>query len=566
MGGFFLTNNIAHPIERNVMKLLEKKSQEVVTYNLGEFRLYYFRRVNTWERESIFEQSEDKIFGIGTIIYKNRVGTQALKHIYQDLIESNHDLGILNDIKGHYNIILYIDRELSVITDRIGAYHSFVAKEEDSIFISSSLFAIAENLHSLSIRKQEIMEFIASKAFYGPTTIFEEITFLPFGHVHKMKSSNFASFPFHQDMGPLSEYTLEDHMNRIRSHLKPLKELQISITADISGGYDSRLVCAILNHMNIDYTLSTNTNSQDSLDLKIASLIAKGEDRPLVVYEKNFDRNNYETLIDNSIFINELFRGAYGSEYSHIFFSEKTRDFDMILGGYGGELYRDTKYKGIADYEELIRKKYVHRDLDGIFSHDDIELLHQDLKRKMSGYVTHNNNELSKMDCERIYYYQRMMYWGGARVNIFNAYGLRYHPLLEYEVIHPLFYIDDSEKGKGKFLMQLMEKFDPRLASYPSGYGHNFIWSEYEGKRELPNIINVPLNLLFKVYRKITQRHTTVTLDQDRSVWHKKMKNHFLIEKLFDQFDARKSEKYLSTIYSVEEVLRTFQDKIECFG
>ena len=181
MGGYVLTNKADDAIRENILSLFEKKGMRNHTIiDLGVYQLFYFNKINLPKTNHIYTNGTNRIIGIGTFAYGGHFGYQALESLYHDVIATQDIDSILNNIKGHFNIILYMNEELLVVADRVGAFHSFIGSEGDTVYLSNSLYAVADNLSKLTVRKQEMMEFLVTESIYGPNTLFEEIKFLEF--------------------------------------------------------------------------------------------------------------------------------------------------------------------------------------------------------------------------------------------------------------------------------------------------------------------------------------------------------------------------------------------------
>ena len=263
-------------------------------------------------------------------------------------------------------------------------------------------------------------------------------------------------------------------------------------------------------------------------------------------------------------------RDIFQAAYSYVFFDEKTRDSDMILGGYGGELYRDIKYHGFDSIDSLITSKYVDKRVAKLFDSNEIQEYRNGLASKMRSIIDHEGDHLSKMDCEKIYYYLRMMYWGGSRITFFNYYGYRYHPLLDYELIYPLFQIGDDLKHDGKFQMQLIERFDRKMASYQSNYGHNFIWEEAKHHIKTPprfhtRVLKFVINKLRRmIFRRAPEAQSTTSWqkEENREIWKNYVNDDLVILRFFDNLQIKGDEMYLGRIYSIEVFLERYKSKI----
>jgi succinate dehydrogenase flavin-adding protein (antitoxin of CptAB toxin-antitoxin module) len=214
----------------------------------------------------------------------------------------------------------------------------------------------------------------------------------------------------------------------------------------------------------------------------------------------------------------------------------------------------------MKDMYDLISKQYLDKTFLSISSKKDILLFKNNLIKKWQKFLGKNNNKLNKTECEKIYYFLKMMYWGGSRITYFNRYGYRFHPLLDYELIYKLFYIGDDKKADHKFMMKTIEKFDKSIASHKSNYGYNFIWDEnkrssYKNLRKISLYKKSILNNLNKKYIKFTQKEVS---------WRKFLEKDMIIKKYIgDKIDNIDPEnKKLGRIFTIEYFLEKYNNKI----
>ena len=184
MGGYFITNSKNGKYEKKIINYFSQ--QDMIKYtkiNLTPFILFYFHKINVENINHIYKNESDYIVGIGVFFYKNKFGYEALHRIYDD-IQKDGLTNIFNDIRGHYNFIIYFENELYIVTDKTGTYHSYFCTKGGVFFGSSSFYSILEILDNLTINKQELMEFMMFEAYIGENTPIKEVEYMKFGHIY----------------------------------------------------------------------------------------------------------------------------------------------------------------------------------------------------------------------------------------------------------------------------------------------------------------------------------------------------------------------------------------------
>ncbi len=579
MGGFFLTDNESSNLEEKIKHIfLAKDMEKYDLFNFGKFKVFYFHKIGHSEFNHVFKKGQDYIIGVGVFFYNNQFGIKALEEIYVNL-KSKQDFSIFNQVLGHFNFIFYINGELRVITDKTGTYHSYYSFSDGYHYASTSFYSIIEFLEKITISKQELIEFMMIEAFIGPKTAVKEINFLEFGQIHQLVSkSEKKSLQYFIEKRIDKPTDLKLITEKINNYFEIFKDLDYSVSCDLSAGYDTRLICAIFKKLNLKHILNTNQNVEDPIDSAIPLEIAKNEGLEIVSFTREEEKYDQDKLLNESFDKNELMRDNFTARYSAKYFEDKSQRFDMIVGGYGGELYRDIKYRNTKNYNYLFTKQYTEYNAKLILKGKDWSKYTRNLRKKFNTFLSTSGNKPSKEDLEKIYYYLKMMYWGCTRVTYFNQYGYRFHPLLDYEIAGYTFDIPKEVKDEEKFNMELIEEYDSKYASYNSNYNYNFIWDESKRK-----IINPPVATKTKIKRIIGKIVRFVIRDEyylfklkqligkrptqkkETKGWRKHLDEELLFTRFFGNriHKLELDEKMLGRVYTVEKFLERYKEKLK---
>ncbi len=578
MGGFFLTDNDSDNLEEKIKQIfLVKDMEKYDLFNFEKFKVFYFHKIGHSEFKHVFKNGDDYIIGVGVFFYKNKFGIQAQEEIYRHL-KDTQDFSIFNQVLGHFNFILYINEELRVITDKTGTYHSYYCFNNGYHYVSTSFYSIIEFLEKITISKQELIEFMMIEAFIGPKTAVKEIDYLSFGQVHHLTSKDKKkSKKYFVEKSIEKSTNMEMITEIIKQYFEVFRNLNASITCDLSAGYDTRLICAIFKNMKLKHTLNTNENVEDPIDSEIPKTIAKTEGVEIVSFTREEEEYDQDELLNESFNKNELMRDNFKARYSAKYFEDKTEKFDMVVGGYGGELYRDVKYRNTKSYNFLITKQYTEYNARLILRGRDWARYTRKLKKKFKEFLGVRRVRPTKENLERVYYFLKMMYWGCNRVTYFNQYGYRFHPLLDYEIAGLTFDIPKEAKDDEKFNMEIITEFDEKYASYKSNYNYDFIWDE--SKRDIINpkvstIVRIR-KLAGKIIRFIIrdeyilyQLRNTIRRQPSKLLekvgWRKYLEDELLLTDFFgkriNKLDLE--ENTLSRVFTVEKFLERYKEKI----
>ena len=461
MGGFFLSNcESDRGFVINAFK--EKQMNKYIEIKLGEYFLYYYSKINVNTlRDHVYEENGSVLVAIGTFFYNGYRGQPALI----ELLKAMKKLGpiVFNDVIGHYNFIYYNSTDLYLITDKTGTFHSYVCNDQDVFRYSSSILPLLCFSDELQLNKQTVLEFALTDSIYSELSPYNDVMVTAFGSIidlHKHETTKyFRELHFSQKID--IEYIYSHIMRKLKflSNNTGLKTI-----CELSGGFDSRLIFVILQALKTEFECSTNRNIVDSFDSSIAIQLAEKAHKKIHLLNLEEEERDYSGYIRDSLLTNEISRDSYKSIKMRKVYNLRSCQGELVLGGYGGELFRDVKYKGISGLSDLLTKKYR-----GDYS----EEYFKELERKFTPIV-HSDNP--KEIGERTYYFLRMAYWGGSRISRFNEYCYYFHPLLDYSVLAPVLAVEKKDKDHSKFMMTLMERFDPVITRQMSSYGYNFKW------------------------------------------------------------------------------------------
>ena len=335
MGGFFLTNNTSEALEKTVIEIFSKKEMKKYTIlNFEGYKLIYFHKINVSTTSHIFKKNSDYVIGVGTFFFNDKFGSAALEDIYESYLKEQ-DYKIFNKVMGHFNLILYLNGKVTIITDKTGSYHSFYSVIDENIYCSTSFYSIIEILDQITINKQELIEFMMFEAFFLKTPV-KEIDFLKFGCFHMLDNKHMIETKeYFKERTIKKQVTMDTIIEEIKKYFDIFTKIDLSLSVELSAGYDTRLVCAIFKNMDLKHVLNTNENTVDPSDSAIPLEIAKEENREIVFFKRKMADSDLNEAIFNSFEKNELIRENFGGYYSSVIFDEKTKEFDFRVGGYG---------------------------------------------------------------------------------------------------------------------------------------------------------------------------------------------------------------------------------------
>jgi len=251
MIGFFLNINLE---SKNNIKL-------IVTDHLS------FKDIDTLENQClyIFNDVHDQIlfshgqmfYCIGTLINKHFSNKAALRQIDNDINSGNNWKAIAKNLRGQFCLIVHTkENHVFIITDKTGSFPIYKFENKNRIQISNFLPLLTKH-NKLSINAQAVAEYL-SLDYTIDCTFFNEIMPLEMGMIFKFcnerQAQRYDNFYLNLQYNKYNK--LKDISHRAKQILiKNLSFLNSDdrIFADITGGFDTRTIIAILKHNELNF-------------------------------------------------------------------------------------------------------------------------------------------------------------------------------------------------------------------------------------------------------------------------------------------------------------------------
>ncbi|MCF8474696.1 MAG: hypothetical protein K9G26_08370 [Emcibacter sp.] len=504
----------------------------------------------------------------GTFIYKNQMGTMALKSLLHDF---NPDHYQPEDYSGIFTIILKKDNRLFLFTDPLGG--SRIYQNDQRTLWSSSFLAAATASHSLSPNKQCLYEYAFQETTYGQETVFHEIKCMDALKIFEIKDDGLVA---HQknlifDYNPSSDSRqnlVTQTATLLQNTVKPISQIfGDKIRTALSGGYDSRLMLSLLKNSGSNPHVYVY-GPDNSPDVKIAQSIAKAENFTL----DHINKGKYPTPSpdDYKNIVQDNFYALDGLPTESIFdfgANMKTRrkraeQGHMVFNGGGGEIFRNFFYLPdgnftITDLINSFYARYANIQCQDVFDEKEYR---NNLRHKIKAALGVESDNLSRTEIEFAYPAFRLRYWTSRDNNNNTRLGSYLTPFISYKTIKQALTIPLSLKNHGTFQADLIKIISPTLASYLSDYGYAF-------DESVPNKIKLKNYLTY--YRPtILRRYSYAIQHKMRKLILPKTLEPAFLNPIFpdgtphmDQYfkiENIKDVGMLSRIYTMEYLFRYF--------
>jgi len=252
------------------------------------------------------------------------------------------------------------------------------------------------------------------------------------------------------------------------------------IAMAISGGYDSRLMLALLNKLNVRPYLYVYGYGFTK-DVMYAMELAAREKLNVDFIDKSKQRkksvDEYLKYIKTQYYIFDGIGpwGIFddGADIEHRIVLAQTAS--VLLNGAGGEIYREcwnlpNRRLSIKDF---FTAKYDIHDYSFCKGFSKYEYF-EGFKAKIKQILNISTDYLTRADIERLFPFFRNKF---AMLMVSNHNQLAYFllPFMEPRLIFQSFDIPFKYKNHGRFQSALIESIDPRIARYNSVYRKTFI-------------------------------------------------------------------------------------------
>lgn len=570
MGGFIvlprLNNEPVNALEQRCQKSLEvfnKKQLKLDTRLVRDnFIAYRYQKILNNRPCSLEFDNGDFIFYTGAFLYKNNIGTQALKSFYQDHLAQQVEE---RDIAGNFSLVVFSQNQLYYYGDYCGYYPVYY--HEKSLAFSNSLIAIAHLNDSQTIRAHEFYEYLFHGFLIGGQTYLEGVNFFASNHIYKIgkELESIRRIPAYSPVSPTAEF--DELVEIIAQDYKRYYETLAtaysgSIASALSGGFDTRHMLASLRQVQVDPYLYVYGKDNDS-DVTVAKAIAAGENLKLDHVNKGKTPKRSVEEFSQAVLRDLYFFDAVksvgiiddGSDIETRL--SRAEHAELQLNGAGGEIYREIWNIGnrSIDLTTFTRMRFDRGDYSfcqDIFDHGPY---FSRFNKKIHQILDTKNDPITRSQAEMLFPFLRN-HFAQANNAANNQITDSLLPFMETYFVYPSYDLPIEYKYCGRFHSALIRAASPSIAKYMSSYGINFqdpIPTTYSTKRALER--QIPFWLRLYVRRKRVRTAPTLPYYFDREYLSSLFNPDDLKLNHFIKFDQLHDPEILSRAYTVEVLI-----------
>jgi asparagine synthase (glutamine-hydrolysing) len=424
----------------------------------------------------------DFVAACGTLIYDDKIGKDAAIAFYRD---HGRAPAPRSRALGHYAVILRKAGKTEIVPDSFGGFHIFC--DRAGRVASSSFLAVAATLEQMTVGAQSACEYVFDGVVSGNATLFDEVVLPPVNGTLALRADRIEVVP-HQPYVPMvasheppaamaarSMALLDRYFSAVA------KNFGDRVTCALSGGYDSRLILAMLRRHGVRPRVYVYGPRGDK-DVEMAQTIARGEGFALEVVDK--DKHRDVPPEEFAAVAHANFVAGDGYSWGGIFDNGAELDQRasrvsgnaIVLNGGGGEIFRNFFYLPDRSYSrrEILWTFYSQFDPATCTAGFDEDAYYGRLEDKLALLIGDERDPLPRPLVEWLYHNFRCRAWDGKANSINTTYGYVALPFLERPVTEHASVIPIAWKNHGAYEAELIRRADPKLACYPSIYGHDF--------------------------------------------------------------------------------------------
>ena len=432
---------------------------------------------------TFWRQGDDFIAIAGTLFYKGEAGEAALRLLLADY---EPPFARWDDLLGHFAAAVFKRGRLFLFTDWSGSFHLY--QSDDRSVFSTSFLSTARSLNALHFNPQAVYEFVFHGTPLGNDTVFSEITRPDRGEEIELDAEVRVRRSRHELPIAQTAEPVDRQIERIAAGLRgafsvPVRHYANNIQCPLSGGFDSRLVLAVLLDLGMRPQLYVYGRPEDD-DVRIATHIAKQEGFAIEVFHKA----SFRTLTPDEFpeVVEHNFHEMDGTPMDGGMFDaggnaqarrNRASGGALAVSGAAGEIFRNYFFLPDRPLRTRAVVDAFYAGFDPSFcsaAFDENAFLAR-IDQKLQAALGVGSERRKRLEIESAYPLFRCPPAFGREISMVGRFGAYFVPFCESVVQRQAANIPLKWRTHGVFQSRLLAHVNPRLAAYPSAYGHSFI-------------------------------------------------------------------------------------------
>jgi len=492
MGGFFLYKGLEESSLERVRQVFISRGFRSPEINIcGEVVLWRYGKLAGPTVPPVRSSNGDRLFLSGSLTYRGMGGEAGAARLFSDVQRDavDHD-----EMIGGFFAVFYeaSTRSLRFVTDRFGLYHVFTDRE-GAFLTSSFLAAAAVDQSRTQVDADAVLENLCLGFVMAPRTLLREVERVG-GKSRRKAARALGRFVEPGEMKLKSPRCL-DVRECVSRQVSLLREAVaklvgpgpgLPVAMGLSGGYDSRLLLLLAREAGASLVAHTHFKPAPDPDPVIACRVAKAAGVPLIMPRtprpEEMDEGELARTVSQALLFfdgrshsqMELLRQEYTPWYRRQVYG----DAQTVLGGVGGEIYRnhDGSSSGGIRWNAWLGYHVVGYPVlsalrDGETRRRLLDAVHARVADRLR---VDGSGRLSRLDRRRFYEEVWLADWHGLRNSVENQFAHYYSPFAH----PPVMCASRSALGLlgsgGAFEAAMIRQLDREIAKIQSSYGYGF--------------------------------------------------------------------------------------------
>lgn len=444
-----------------------------------------------------------------------QAGAPSVESAIGDLAEKTLPDALLS-LKGIFFMAIRDKKrqETFVLTDHSGLFKAYFTGR----LISTSYLELINHLglRVSNLSPEAVVEFLHLGYIHFNRTLTPGIEKIRHDEILTFDASNsIQRIP--KPLPALSEpptYSLQDFFRKLADTIR-----HESLSVDLTGGFDSRLVVCLLASVGLDFEVSLS-GTQTYRDLAIARdvAVALGKELQVTHHQVNCKPDYILSLFRQQDGLGDLLTFHRLKQYHG---DRQKRGITLAISGAGGELYKDFWWlQDFPFYNASVPKLSRLYDLrietlqfpHALFT-SDFQELSSNFRLRMLDALTCYIHDSNTKTYDSIYYYFKMQETAGRFVTTtINHYVNTYIPLLDQDLVAIGYNLPRKQRFFNYFHRSFLHRLNPQIARIRTTEGVTASLAPMSFPIDICRYIG---NKGKRVFKKIGQRLTDKTWFQD---------------------------------------------------
>jgi len=433
-----------------------------------------------------YRQGKDFIAVAGTFQWDGQCGPKALAAALKAI---RFPFTQWDEAGGQFVALVHKGGRSLLFTDYFAAFQLFIA--QDARHFSTSFLSACASSERLHLESQSVYEYAFNIFPTGDDSFFSGITRLGPNVQIELHRGNPLYHSVEKPLPDKIDYQtsladrLHAHHHALRAAVAPYAAYWgDNIQCPLSGGLDSRLALSLLRDMGVRPHVYVYGQKGDD-DVDIAQQIAQGEGFALETFDKDGfaapDPDEYAEIVQRNFHECDALvtdGGLFDNGGNRFARHARQKNGQLAVSGGCGEVFRNFFYlpdKSLyaRDVMRAFYARYYRHDTTARF--DPRSFLDRLTDKAFDALrLEEYDQKLERVRVEQLYPRMRCRAFFGREISLVGRHGAYLMPFYDHHVVASALQLPLALKNLGRFEGALCAHIDPKLAAYPSAYGHSF--------------------------------------------------------------------------------------------